>query len=521
MSTSITCTTLHEHVSQMTPIKHRRRKRPSFGPIKPSEIPPAPQAHSESPENTLKPVIQPDSDVATASLDFEEFSLWDPELHDQHLSAKHRTALGRYLCENFEVIELLITLPFLILRCKNTPPPSDKRPFSVAGCIAVWIGCDEPVPCFLLGNVSMNQELEYEIELEDKLAAELVPYGMPKAGTLFDIMTHYFHGAMAISLICSTLVVEYPEVDVESWNNKLAELPHGFKNSSVALNYSNGSLTNVEFGRLKTPNPTHLANLQEDDSDYVQSQGCFYPGTMLSADTGNQISAGILVEKDGEVRLTVAFHCWADEYAATPDKLGNPNHFSVKQGNTRVGYVAERVGGTDIGLAKLDDGIVFSNRFLDIDTSAKTLLLLEDISQGDTVLIDSFVTGRRALRCVGARLVTVEGSACFLKGKAEDLPGKGDYIQLHQGIWATNAPEICGTTKIQADVSGSAVVRNQTTGATKSLDRGEICGFMHGSDLQMKYARDGQLFCFVDALDELVNRGWKCVLVEEKGPPTP
>jgi hypothetical protein len=46
-----------------------------------------------------------------------------------------------------------------------------------------------------------------------------------------------------------------------------------------------------------------------------------------------------------------------------------------------VGYVAERVGETDIGLAKLNDGIVFSYRFLDIDTSAKTLLLLEYISR--------------------------------------------------------------------------------------------------------------------------------------------
>jgi hypothetical protein len=521
MSASNTSTTLHEHVSQMTPIKHRRRKRPSFSPIKPSKIPLAPRAHSESPQKALKPVIQPDSDVATASLDFEEFSLWDPELHDQHLSAKNRAALSRYLYENFEVVELLITLPFLILRCNDAPPPPDKRPFSVAGCIAVWIGFDEPVPCFLLGNMSMNQELEYEIELEDRLASDLAPYGMPKAETLFDIMTRHFHGAMAISLICSTLVVEFPEVDFESWKNKLAELPYGFKNSSVSLNYSNGPLTNAEFGRLKTPNPTYLTNLQEDDSDYVQSQGCFYPGTMLSADTGNQISAGILVEKDGEIRLTVAFHCWADEYAATPDKLGNPDHFSIKQGNTRVGYVAERVGETDIGLAKLDDGIVFSNRFLDIDTSAKTLLLLEDISQGDTVLIDSFVTGRQALRCVGTRLVTVERPACFLKGKVEDLPGEGDYLQLHQGIWATNAPDIRGTPKIRAGVCGSAVVRNKAKGAAKSLDRGEICGFMHWSDLQMKYAQNGQLFCFADALDALVNRGWKCVLVQEKRPLTP
>ncbi|KIW90347.1 uncharacterized protein Z519_08992 [Cladophialophora bantiana CBS 173.52] len=77
--------------------------------------------------------------------------------------------------------------------------------------------------------------------------------------------------------------------------------------------------------------------------------------------------------------------------------LGNPDHFSVKQGNTRVSYVAERIGETDIGRAKLDGGIIFSNRFLDIDTAIETLLPLRDVSQGGTVVIDSFVTGRQAL----------------------------------------------------------------------------------------------------------------------------
>jgi hypothetical protein len=67
-------------------------------------------------------------------------------------------------------------------------------------------------------------------------------------------------------------------------------------------------------------------------------------------------------------------------------------------------------------------------------------------------------------------------------------------------------------------------VRNKTKGATMSLDRGEICGFMHWSDLQIKFTQNGELFGFADALDELVNRGWKCVLVRdnrEKHPLTP
>ena len=84
-----------------------------------------------------------------------------------------------------------------------------------------------------------------------------------------------------------------------------------------------------------------------------------------------------------------------------------------------IGYVAERVGETDIGLAKLDDGTV-------------------------------------------------------LEGKAKDIPGEGDYLQ---GIWATNSPEIRGTIKIRAGVCGSAVVRYKAKEATKSLDGciGQIC----------------------------------------------
>jgi hypothetical protein len=98
--------------------------------------------------------------------------------------------------------------------------------------------------------------------------------------------------------------------DRESWRIKTADLPYGFENSSTSLNFSNGPLTDAEFGRLEKPDATYLANPQQDDSDYDQTQGCFYPGTMLSADSGNQISAGVLVEKNGEIRLTVAFHCW-------------------------------------------------------------------------------------------------------------------------------------------------------------------------------------------------------------------
>ena len=100
----------------------------------------------------------------------------------------------------------------------------------------------------------------------------------------------------------------------------------------------------------------------------------------LSADTGNQISVGILAEKDGEIRLAVAFHRRTDEYMLRCLASLEIQITFSQIGQYMVGYVAERIGGTDIGLGKLDDGIALSNRFPDIDTSAKTLLLIEDIS---------------------------------------------------------------------------------------------------------------------------------------------
>ena len=55
--------------------------------------------------------------------------LTDPELYGQHLSAKDYATLSRHLYEDFEVVELLINVPFLILRCNNTPPPPDKQTY--------------------------------------------------------------------------------------------------------------------------------------------------------------------------------------------------------------------------------------------------------------------------------------------------------------------------------------------------------------------------------------------------------
>lgn len=97
-------------------------------------------------------------------------------------------------------------------------------------------------------------------------------------------------------------------------------------------------------------------------------------------------------------------HNWEEHDKKIPGKFGESDAeaqriFRAVQGEvkdepgTTVGYVRERMGDTDIALAQLDDGIVFENKFLEVNASAKTLIPSEDQRLNDTYLMDSFVTG--------------------------------------------------------------------------------------------------------------------------------
>ncbi|MCJ1411236.1 hypothetical protein MMC19_005324 [Ptychographa xylographoides] len=505
---------LHEHVSLLTPLKTSRKKRPSFSPVKSHQPVPKPRTQSEIVQP--KPAITwSEVDVATASLEFEEFSFWDAESqYMKNISSEHTKQLLFYLARKYKVFDMQISLPYLILFCQDAIPLQDERPFSIAGCIAVWLKEGDAVP----GDISIGDWGEGdEISLQEELALDLKVFHMPKDTTLLGVATQYFPDASFISFISHSLIVEYPKQDSQSWRSRLEKLPSGFRNIGVSLSFSNGPLVIAELKRLKAPKPQSLADLQADDSDYVKSQGCFFPGVMLQAESGDQITAGIAVEKDFETRLTVAFHCWDKEYQAVPKKLGDENHFSVTQAGTLVGYVDKRIGATDIGLAKLNNDVVFHNRFLDIPAKAKILLSSSSVNINDEFLIDSFVTGRQRLRCQGIR-IRIDGQREELKGDKNKLPGAGTYISLKQGVYATGSPEIHGVPKIREGVCGSALVRVKKGGkdGRNVLENGEISGFMHWSDLQRRNDTEGKLLCFADAVDDLVAAGWTIVQVPEK-----
>lgn len=350
------------------------------------------------------------------------------------------------------------------------------------------------------------------------LAHDLQPFRMPKDETLLQLADTRFSGATYISFISHSIIVEYAKMDEKAWCQHLQQLPYCLRNTGIGLSFMNGPMVGTELKGLKAPKPNILAALQEDDSKYVKAQGIFYPGTMLCANSGVQISAGIAVQNENDIRLTVDLHSWDSEYAELPDQLGEVEHSRVTQGTSLVGHVELRIGMTDTGLVKLNPDIVFQNRFLNIDAVPRILLHSDKVQINDEFVIDSFVTSPLRLRAQGVRFRRLEDRREELKERAKDLAEPGKHVALKQMIYATGSPEINRVPKIRAGMCGSAVVRVRDAAATGenflpdgplALDKGEVAGFMSRTGLCTENEMGGQLLCFADSVDELIVKGWK------------
>lgn len=274
---------------------------------------------------------------------------------------------------------------------------------------------------------------------------------------------------------------------------------------------------------------------------------------MLCSDQG-MVTAGILVENDGESRLTVSIHCWQRELEKILEELGNPKHFQIKQSRTPVGYVSSRLGNSGIGLATLNDQIKFRNKFMDLPGGPVTLLPSDQLRANDYYAIDSFTTGRQGnLLYKGKRVIIKEDKTrntdrTIVELQA-DLPDEGKYMVIAQGIYATSEPMPNGEPFIRAGCCVSALIRlskvsnikdgsvgtstrgevpavmDQSTAPSPAIGKaagirgsrveqrfahaGELSGFMHWSDIREKHTITPSLFCYAEITDHLIEAGWR------------
>ena len=240
------------------------------------------------------------------------------------------------------------------------------------------------------------------------------------------------------------------------------------------------------------------------------------------------VSAGIMVRNEHHSRLVCPYHTWAELDKDNPDLLGQDTEqanrfFSAAQGasgdtaGTVIGHLEQRLPDSDIGLVKVNEQVAFENVLMDTDIRPKALLRLDDVKAGDDYLFESFVTGKQRLRCLGRRFpiirhrATAHPTLSSPPGKTHLLPPDNTgYVKLAQGVLATNTPVLKREPTIRDRVYGSVLVRCGMGGEKdKVLERGEVAGMLHYADLRELYHATPALLMYADAMDPLIDDGWR------------
>ncbi|KAK3363833.1 hypothetical protein B0T25DRAFT_528550 [Lasiosphaeria hispida] len=441
-----------------------------------------------------------------------------------------------YLAREFNAVHLHIAGIWAVVGCKPDLPKG-RLPESIGGFIAIWRPINDSYFMPAIGEFGLGEE---DMEVEPGFLDGFERGRIPTNDAILRL-AHLFPDCKAITFVMDCVIIEFPCMDDNSFCERLRACPEAIERAPFVLAYNNGPLPNTpRHRRAINPEP----QVQEDDrvvddTDYVAKDGMFYPGSMISSSKkagGNYgcVTAGILLRKGTETRLTCSWHCWEDHDAAYPGLFGQDTDeakrvFRIIQGEagTEVGRVVTRVGCTDIALASLHGGIRFENRFLNIPTLAKCLVHSSAIQLNDSFVIDGHTTGAQTLRSLGARWQLEKHN------KSEVIPPNDNYsllpdpnviyIAAKQGVCGTSDPVLTTRPFIRSSACGSVLVRcrkGQGNLTRKEvLECGEVCGMFHYADLTPKNrTAASDYLIYVDAFDPLIEDGWSVVPVPGQEP---
>ncbi|MCJ1236841.1 hypothetical protein MMC14_004823 [Varicellaria rhodocarpa] len=229
------------------------------------------------------PALQPRIDLPTAALNFEEFSFRGEKSNVQmrNVSKIQHKALQLYLNQQYNAIDFPYSEPFFVIGCEGGAPAKDKRPFSIAGMISIWIHTE---PMHMLGVVVGDRgQIDIRATFPPELLKHLRPRHVPGKDALLYLADNFFKDSIAITRLLNSLIVELPLVERSEYVARLEKLSYTIEGCHCSISYYNGQLLNTAHYRTTQPDPKHL-NIKKYETDYVKEVSAFYPGTtMLSS----------------------------------------------------------------------------------------------------------------------------------------------------------------------------------------------------------------------------------------------
>ena len=236
----------------------------------------------------------------------------DGSVHTGNASDEGIKAARHHLVQVFGATSQHYCEPWIVLGC--TPSvPAGRLPELVGGLIAIWRHADDMNFDPRIGEVGQGEE---EMEVDASILEGFQEYQIPRKEAIARLIGSVFPTCIAITCYTDNVVVELPRSEEAVFQETLKDMPLTIIGAPFNLQYHNGPLANVERGkRAKRPRP-ELAEEKRvaDETDYVASDGQFYPGAMLASvdkqgETYSSVSAGVLVQKGDQQRLVVSWHC--------------------------------------------------------------------------------------------------------------------------------------------------------------------------------------------------------------------
>ena len=478
------------------PSSHHRCKRASFSPRKKRiaklrlcDPPPQPSASSVGDIPPPAPQIAPHELLG-------QFTHWDSENNSyiRPSPEHHKVIFDRLAIIYPNLYGIDIIFPWIVLEVEDELPPPNERPFLIAGLVAVFIVEGEPFPLGLrdIGHAAGGEPAI----LPQDVKGDLRPYHNASKETVYHLFG-MLPRAEFISVYPRQLLIELEKMPDPEFEKYLADAPRAF--GHLVSKYYNGPLLHTTAARVKDPNPQLDSNSDEfviDDTNYLNPNngGKLRPGCLLEC-RGNLVdgalvgqctsNTGIVVTRDGEVRLTCAYHTWD----GVSRKIGH-------HGSTLVGSV-EVCLGEDIGL--INPVVPVSNEFLEVQSIAKRLVRSTEIADRDMICVDSCYTGPQYLQYAGSRY-----------GKRHPQnPGSSYpnfYVTLDQGIYTSSTPFVPRPRIVRLGMCGTPLLRVGNVMDASVVPCGDVVGFFLWFDIQ---GYDGaSLYCYAQSCDSLINAGW-------------
>ncbi|KAH6619269.1 hypothetical protein B0J18DRAFT_433675 [Chaetomium sp. MPI-SDFR-AT-0129] len=438
-----------------------------------------------------------------------------------------------YLHHKFGVTSFHVLGRWLVLGCYPAVP-STRMPGLAGGFLAVW---RPPGEMYLEarvgkeGGIYLDEENEDDFEVDEAILAPFEPLVIPTPDAIIGLAS-LFPECNALTFIAGTIVIEYPETDESSFQERLQTLPDYLPRAPFDIRYDNGPLPNTpQRRRLCKPRPQPREGSQDaNETDCVTQDGKLYPGNMVSSTTldgtiYSSVSAGILLFNQNDVKLTCPWHNWEDHAAKCLGLLGKDNDdarqvFAMARGEPetkKIGHVVKRVGNTGIALASLLEEVTFENIFMDIKTCAKRLVHSSSLHVGDMYVVD----GKRLLG-LGARFELnrrpVHRESVSPSGDGAPPPPPVTYVSRIQGVSATTDDMKDGPPYTRDRACGALLVRvrdggeGEDSSPKEMLARGEVCGVFHYPDPTPMYRTHiAEYLVYTDVFDPLIEEGWRVV----------